>query len=46
MTFTRDSALVRIWVRNVQEGKYAREQVPNLFNLREVVYEILDEEDY
>jgi hypothetical protein len=44
MTFNENSALVKIWVRNVQEGNYTREQVPNLFNLRDVVYSILDEQ--
>lgn len=40
--FNENSALVKIWVRNVQEGKVLREQVPHLFNLQEVVYQILD----
>lgn len=43
--FNESSAIVKIWVRNVKEGNYTREQVPNLFNLREVVYEVLDEEE-
>ena len=42
--FTTDSALVKIWVRNVQNGNYTREQVPNLSNLREVVFAVLDED--
>ena len=44
MTFTKDSALVQMWARNVKEGNYTREQVPNIFNLREMVYAVLDEE--
>ncbi|MDP4152583.1 MAG: hypothetical protein Q8865_03955 [Bacillota bacterium] len=40
--FTKDSALVKIWVRNIDEGNYTREQVPNLSNLQAIVYEILD----
>lgn len=42
--FKKDSALVKIWVRNVQEGNYTREQVPNLSNLRVVVFAVLDSE--
>lgn len=42
--FTTDSALVKIWVRNIQNGNYTREQVPNLSNLREVVFAVLDED--
>lgn len=45
MTFTKDSALVKIWARNVKpNGKYERDDVPNLSNLREVVFELLDEQ--
>ncbi len=40
--FVTDSALAQIWARNVKDGNYTREQVPNLSNLRVVVYEILD----
>ena len=40
--FTMDSALVKIWARNVQAGHYTREQVPALSNLREIVYAVLD----
>ena len=35
MKFTKDSGLVKTWVN----------LAPNLFNLREVIYEILDEQD-
>lgn len=45
MTFTKDSGLVKVWVRLVQNGTYTREQVPALYNLREVVYEVLDEQE-
>lgn len=42
--FTVDSALVKIWARNVEpNGSYTREQVPNLSNLREMVYQIIDQ---
>lgn len=47
--FTKESALVQIWARNVKteknsSGLYVREQVPNLSNLREMVYAVLDEQ--
>lgn len=45
MLYSKESALARIWARNVREGNYTRNQVPNLFNLREVVNQILDEEN-
>jgi len=44
MTFTKNSGLVKVWARQVQSGTYTRDQVPNMFNLREVVYEVLDEQ--
>lgn len=40
--FTTESALVKIWARNVANGNYTREQVPNLSNLREMVFALLD----
>ena len=42
MVFTKDSGLVVTWVSLVLTGIYTREQVPNLFNLREVVWSVLD----
>lgn len=42
--FTTESALVQLWARYVREGKYTREQVPNISNLREMVYAVLDAE--
>ncbi len=43
--FTTESALVQIWARNVRSGNYTREQVPNLSNLREMVFVVLDAEE-
>ncbi len=42
--FNENSQVVKSWVSLVKnEGStYTRESVPNLFNLREVVYSILD----
>lgn len=42
--FNTESALVKIWARNVKNGNYTREQVPKLSNLQEKVYEVLDAE--
>lgn len=42
MVFTKDSALVKTWVSLVLSGAYTKEQVPKLFNLREVVDEVVD----
>ncbi|GAA0116955.1 hypothetical protein [Clostridium senegalense] len=38
-----NSGLVKIWARNVKAGNVAREDVPNLSNLREMVFKILDD---
>ena len=42
MVFTKDSARVKTWVSLVLSGAYTKEQVPKLFNLREVVSEVVD----
>lgn len=42
MVFTKDSALVKTWVSLVLSGAYTKEQVPKLFNLREVVGEVVN----
>lgn len=42
MVFTRDSFSVRFWVKRVSDSNATREDVPTLFNLREIVFEILD----
>lgn len=43
MVFTRNSQLVKIWVSLVLSGVYTKEQVPRLFNLRDVALEVLAE---
>lgn len=40
--FNEHSPLVKTWVRLVQENAYFRSDVPNLSNLREIVWQILD----
>ena len=42
MNFTKDSGLVMTWVSLVLCGVFTVEQVPNLFNLRTVVREIVE----
>lgn len=42
MVFTPNSGIVKAWVSMILAGTYTREDVPNLFNLREVVYSVLD----
>lgn len=42
MTFTEDSGLVKVWVRLIEQGKRTFDQVPNLYNLREVVERVLN----
>lgn len=43
MKFTKESQLVKIWVSLVLAGAYTKEQVPRLFNLKEVTLEVLTE---
>ena len=43
MIFTKDSGLVKVWVGLVMAGTYTLEQVPVLFNLKDVVTEVVNE---
>lgn len=42
MVFNEESGLVKTWVRLVEGKQYSKEQVPNIGNLREVVYKVLE----
>jgi hypothetical protein len=42
MIFTKDSALVKVWVSLVLSETYTLDEVPALFNLREVVTEVIN----
>lgn len=44
LVLNEDSGLVKMWVQAVKDNRYTREQVPNLSNLREVVFKVLDKE--
>lgn len=40
--FNENSGLVKTWVNLIRQGAYKFEQIPNLFNLRAVVREIIN----
>ncbi|GIO32002.1 hypothetical protein J2TS6_31430 [Paenibacillus albilobatus] len=42
MQFTRESGLVKVWVSLVMTGTYRIDQVPELYNLKEVVSEVIN----
>ncbi len=42
MVFTKDSALVKIWVSLILSGTYTLDEVPKLFNLKEAVAEVIN----
>lgn len=42
MVFTKSSPLVKAWCSMIVAGVYEREDVPDIYNLREVVYGVLD----
>lgn len=42
MIFTKDSILVKTWVSLVLCGTFTLDQVPKLFNLKDVVTEIIE----
>lgn len=40
--FNKNSGLVQIWVRLIENNQYTIEQIPNISNLREIVIDILE----
>lgn len=44
MTFNKESGIVKVWVNLVRNGTYTRDQVPKMYNLREIVSDVLDEQ--
>lgn len=40
--FNADSIIVQSWVSLVRDGKKTQQQVPNLYNLRELVFAEID----
>lgn len=42
MVFTENSGLVKVWVSLVLSGTYTLDQVPKLFNLKEVVTQVVN----
>lgn len=45
MKFNKDSIIVKTWVALILAGTYTIDDVPNISNLREVVQEVLDEQE-
>lgn len=43
--FNKNSALVQIWIRLIKSGTYTISDVPKLFNLQDVVIEVIYEGD-
>ncbi len=43
MKFTKNSALVKTWVSLILMGVYTVDDVPNIFNLKSVVREVVNE---
>ncbi len=39
--FNKNSGLVQIWLRLIASKRYTFADVPNLFNLREIIAELL-----
>lgn len=42
MAFTKNSGLVKIWATRVRNGVSTLDQVPAIFNLKDVVKEIVE----
>lgn len=42
--FNRNSVIVKTWVELVRNGTYQKENVPNISNLQEIVFDILKTE--
>lgn len=44
MIFTKDSGLAKVWVSLVLRGSYTLSEVPVLFNLKDVVTEVINKQ--
>lgn len=42
--FNENSVIVKTWVNLVRNGTYPKESVPNISNLQEIVFDILETE--
>lgn len=42
--FNENSVIVKTWVELVRNGTYPKESVPNISNLQEIVFDILETE--
>lgn len=45
MVLTENSGLVKIWCQRVRDGKATLDDVPKLYNLKEVVTAIIEAEN-
>lgn len=45
MTFTEKSGLVQTWVKYIRLGKKTIDDVPDIYNLREVVISIIESDE-
>jgi hypothetical protein len=43
--FNESSVIVKTWVELVRNGTYPKESVPNISNLQEIVFRVLETED-
>ncbi len=43
--FNENSVIVKTWVELVRNGTYQKENVPNISNLKEIVFRVLETED-
>lgn len=43
--FNENSVIVKTWVELVRNGTYQKESVPNISNLQEIVFRVLETED-
>lgn len=41
--FDENSALVKVWVKLINENQYTKDQIPNIQNLREIVLSLIGE---
>lgn len=43
--FNENSVIVKTWVNLVRNGTYKKENVPNISNLKEIVFRVLETEE-
>lgn len=43
--FNESSVIVKTWVELVRNGTYPKESIPNISNLQEIVFRVLETEE-